>query len=399
MTDDLFPPASGQPDAATLQKGAPASSSNDALKEALRARDRAAAVVAHDLRNPIAVISQTAQLVLQGTEEPQTRLHAKRIIDVSRRACDLIDDLLDVAAIEEGKLSIEKCLIDVSRIVVGVVASQQALAARTSIVMSLDLSPDIPPLEADERRVQEVLENLIANALKFTPPGGSINVGADVHDGQVVVCVRDTGPGVAEEDVPHLFDRFWQAQKKDRRGTGLGLSICRGVVEAHGGRIWVDTEIGRGTAVFFTLPAPSRQLPETAASAANVLLVDDVPENLAALQAILERPDYRLLTARSGVEALRLALREPLSVALIDVFMPGMSGLELAVQLKTLERCRDVPILFVTASDRGQHEIRRAYDAGAADYLVKPLDPEIVKKKVAVFVNLSRRRGYSAAQR
>jgi CheY-like chemotaxis protein len=124
---------------------------------------------------------------------------------------------------------------------------------------------------------------------------------------------------------------------------------------------------------------------------ANILLVDDRPENLLALQSILERPDYRLVSADSGEKALRLALREQFAVALIDIAMPGMNGLEVASHLKELERSRDIPIIFVTAFGDDPEEIHRAYAAGGADYLVKPLDAEIVKKKVAVFVDLSRR--------
>jgi CheY-like chemotaxis protein len=124
---------------------------------------------------------------------------------------------------------------------------------------------------------------------------------------------------------------------------------------------------------------------------ANVLLVDDRSENLLALQAILERPEYRLVTAKSGQEALALVLRERFAVALVDIAMPGMTGLEVATHLKELDRSRDIPIIFVTAFGDDPEEIHRAYSAGGADYLVKPLDPEIVRKKVAVFVDLSRR--------
>jgi CheY-like chemotaxis protein len=124
----------------------------------------------------------------------------------------------------------------------------------------------------------------------------------------------------------------------------------------------------------------------------NILIVDDRPENLLSLKAILERPDYRLVTATSGEEALSLALRGTYAVAMIDIAMPGMDGFEVATHLKELERSRDVPIIFITAFGDDPHEIHRAYAAGGADYLVKPLDAEIVRKKVAVFVDLSRRR-------
>jgi CheY-like chemotaxis protein len=144
--------------------------------------------------------------------------------------------------------------------------------------------------------------------------------------------------------------------------------------------------------MFFTVPqAIQRNVATETTDIANVLLVDDRPENLLALQAILERPEYRLVTAKSGQEALTLVLRERFAVALVDIAMPDMTGLEVAMHLKELDRSRDIPIIFVTAFGDDPEEIHRAYSAGGADYLVKPLDAEIVRKKVAVFVDLSRR--------
>jgi CheY-like chemotaxis protein len=239
----------------------------------------------------------------------------------------------------------------------------------------------------------EVLENLISNAVKFTGPGGAITVSAASREDKILVCVKDTGAGIAPDQLPHIFDRFWQATKAQRRGTGLGLTICKAIVEAHGGQIWAESSPGVGTSVLFTIPAASaRPKHEGPAEVANILLVDDRPENLVALSAILDRPDYRVVTAMSGEEALRVALKERFSVALIDIAMPGMNGLEVAVHLKELERSRDIPIIFVTAFGDDPEEIHRAYSAGGADYLVKPLDAEIVRKKVAVFVELSRKR-------
>ncbi len=260
------------------------------------------------------------------------------------------------------------------------------------MIVAADVSPNLPPLLGDEERLLDVLENLIGNAVKFTSVGGSITVGASRQEREILIWVKDSGSGIAPDHLPHIFDRFWQARKKERRGIGLGLSICKAIVEAHNGRIWAESAVGVGTTVFFTVPAASPSQPRTEVSEiANILLVDDRPENLLALTAILERPDYRLVTAKSGEEALALALHERFAVALLDIAMPGMNGLEVAVHLKELERSRDISIIFVTAFGDDPEEVHRAYSAGAADYLVKPLDAEIVRKKVAVFVDLSRR--------
>ena len=264
------------------------------------------------------------------------------------------------------------------------------------MIINTDVPPARPPIDADEERVLQVLENLVGNALKFTPPGGVVTVGAARAEDPawVVFSVRDTGPGIAREHVSRVFDRFYQAQASDRRGSGLGLAICKAIVEAHGGRIWAESEPGKGATFSFTLPTAIERAEGTAAAVepASILLVDDKAENLTALAAILDRPDYRLVCATSGEEALRLALRDRFAAALIDVAMPRMNGFEVATHLKTLERSRHIPIIFITAFGEDPEEIHRAYAAGGADYLVKPLDPEIVRKKVAVFVELSRKR-------
>jgi CheY-like chemotaxis protein len=308
----------------------------------------------------------------------------------------LLQDLLDIHAIEGGRFTVSKGEIAPTALILTALESQQNLAGQTSVIINTDVAPEIPPIAADEERVLQVLENLVGNALKFTPPGGVVTVGGTraPDPGWVLLSVRDTGPGIAAEHLPRVFDRFWQAQASDRRGSGLGLAICKAIVEAHGGRIWVESQPEKGATFFFTLPAASEKEPRHAGAVepAPILLVDDRAENLTALAAILDRPDYRLVTATSGEEALRLALRERFAAALIDVAMPRMNGFEVATHMKALERSRHIPIIFITAFGEDPEEIHRAYAAGGADYLVKPLDPEIVRKKVAVFVELSRKR-------
>jgi signal transduction histidine kinase/ActR/RegA family two-component response regulator len=378
--------------AAALKKQA----AYDALQRDVRTRDDVLGVVAHDLQNPLNVISMAANMLLQRVPEQSARRPIERIVRSVQRATRLLRDLLDVRAIEEGHFAVDRRRLDPTALILSALESQQSLAADASVITATDLSPSLPTIDADEERLLEVLENLIGNAIKFTNPGGTITVGACCEGSEIKIWVADNGSGIPAPQLPHIFDRFWQAKRADRRGTGLGLTICKGIVEAHQGRNWAESSLGKGTTLSFTLPAvDAPDSRSQATNVANILLVDDRPENLMALETILERPDYRLVKADSGEKALRLALREQFAVALIDIAMPVMNGLEVATHLKELERSRDIPIIFVTAFGDDPEEIHRAYAAGGADYLVKPLDAEIVKKKVAVFVDLSRRRGPS----
>lgn len=363
----------------------------DNLARSLHTRDEILGIVAHDLRNPLNVIAAASGSLHQRLPDLLSRRPVERIMRAAQRAEHLIRDLLDVSAMESGHFSIDKRVLDTASTILSAMESQQALAASSSVILASDLSPDLPLVEADEERLLQVLENLLGNAVKFTEPGGTVTLGASPRGQELLVWVKDNGPGIAADQLPHLFDRFWQGKKGDRRGAGLGLAICRGIVEAHGGRIWAESTPGAGTTVFFTLRA-RRRVPKHDKPVASILMVDDRPENLLSLKAILEGPEYRLVTASSGEEALSLALRESFAVALIDVAMPGMDGLEVAIHMKELERSRDIPIIFITAFGDDPEEIHRAYSAGGADYLVKPLDAEIVRKKVAVFADLSRRR-------
>jgi signal transduction histidine kinase/ActR/RegA family two-component response regulator len=371
----------------------------ESLERSLRSRDEILGVVAHDLRNPLNVIAAASNSLHQRLPDLLSRRPVERIMRAAQRAEHLIRDLLDISAIERGQFSIEKRHVDATNLILAAIESQQGLAASSSVILASDLSPELPGIDADEERILEVLENLLGNAVKFTMAGGTVTVGASIKkEGELLVWVKDNGPGIPASQLPHLFDQFWQGNRADRRGAGLGLTICRAIIEAHGGRIWAESAEGRGTTVNFTLPTRTRAPKRGGTQVASILMVDDRPENLLSLSVILERPDYRLVSASSGEEALKLALRENFAVALIDIAMPGMDGLEVAVHMKELERSRDIPIIFITAFGDDPEEIHRAYAAGGADYLVKPLDAEIVRKKVAVFVDLSRRRNESTRQ-
>ncbi len=223
-------------------------------------RDEVLGIVAHDLRNPLSMILVEAQLLQR--KEPGPERRSGQSAEVIRRAANrmnhLIQDLLDVTRIEAGQLAIQQSRLSAAQVVSDVVDVHSAPAASTLIELRLAVSQEVPDVWADRDRLLQVFDNLIGNALKFTPPGGCITVGAAPRDAHVLFWVGDTGPGIAIEDQPRVFDRFWQARPATRSGAGLGLPIVKGIVEAHGGRVWVESEPGQGSTFLFTMPTSQR---------------------------------------------------------------------------------------------------------------------------------------------
>ena len=227
-----------------------------AAQKAIDARDRVMGIVAHDLRNPLAAILLQASVLRRRGSEPdrRSRQPVELIERSARRMSRLIRDLLDMASIEAGTLAVECDHVAVDHLIADSATAQKALASAASLEFRLELAKDVPEVWGDRERLHQVLENLIGNAVKFTKPGGRVTVGAAEKDSGVLFWVSDTGPGIAPEHVPHVFERFWQAHKDRRSGAGLGLPIVKGIVEAHGGRIWVQSAPGRGSTFFFTIP-------------------------------------------------------------------------------------------------------------------------------------------------
>ena len=214
--------------------------------EATQRRDQVLGVVAHDLRNPLStILMQTSAR----SQKPNEVVHR-----AATRMNRLIQDLLDVSLIEMGKLPIQHARLSGGELVVEAVETQKLLATSSSVELRLDVAEDVAEIWGEHDRLLQVFENLIGNAIKFTTAGGWITVGAASRDQEVVFWVADSGSGIAADSLPHVFDRFWQATRGDRRGAGLGLPITKGIVEAHGGRIWVESTLGRGSTFFFSIP-------------------------------------------------------------------------------------------------------------------------------------------------
>jgi signal transduction histidine kinase/DNA-binding NarL/FixJ family response regulator len=228
---------------------------HDAL-QATRARDEILGVVAHDLRNPLSTVRMAAQLLADDVA-PAHRKPLDMLLRTTDRMNQLIQDLLEVTRMESGKLALELHTEGVAPVLREAAAMLTPLADARSITFEAQLAEDLPRVPLDSARVLQVISNLVGNALKITPAGGRVRLGAQAAGAEVRISVADTGPGIPADQIPRVFGRFWQAGKSDRRGIGLGLSIARGIVEAHGGRIWVESVEGEGATFYFTLPIPS----------------------------------------------------------------------------------------------------------------------------------------------
>jgi light-regulated signal transduction histidine kinase (bacteriophytochrome) len=237
---------------------------------AVRAREDLIAVVSHDLRNPLSSILIQAELMLKpasvGSEESLHRLRmgAERIVRSASHMKALIDDLLDLAKIETGRFTLHLQSIESRVLLDEALMVASALTEAKRITLAVDLI-DLPRLEADPERIFRVLSNLLGNAVKFTPEGGTITVRAAQRGDELLIAVIDTGPGIAADHLPHVFERYWKGRPASAAGAGLGLYIAKGIVEAHGGRIWAESSAG-GARLIFTLPLTRQAATDSSAA-------------------------------------------------------------------------------------------------------------------------------------
>ncbi len=229
-----------------------------ALHRAVHMRDEVLGVVSHDLRNPVHTVSLRAGFLLDTLPEDPRRAAERKQLGIILRAAEqmdrLIRDLLDVASITSGHLPVERGPYDAVGLARAACETLQPLAHERELRFELRTPPDPLPVLADPDRVHQVLSNLVGNAIKFTPAGGLITLRLETGEREACFSVSDTGPGIAPDDITHIFDQFWQADRSGRHGAGLGLAIARGIVEAHGGQIRVASTPGAGTTFTFTIP-------------------------------------------------------------------------------------------------------------------------------------------------
>ena len=357
------------------------------LEEMERLRAEFLGMVSHELRTPLAAIKGSAATLTEAASEldPAEMLQFFRIIgEQSDHMRDLLGDLLDVARIETGELPVAPVAADVATLVDEARSRFQSGGGRNNL--RIDLSPELPLVMADGRRVIQVLSNLLSNAARHSHEASAIGVAAVREGYHVAVSVTDEGRGIAAERLPHLFRKFSRLEGEDRgrdiAGSGLGLAICKGIVEAHGGRIWAESD-GPGLGARFTFTIPVAQ--DAAIGAANLLVrssrverertrilaVDDDPQTLRHVRDALTNAGYVPVVTGDPEEALSLVEANDPHLVLLDLMLPGTDGIEL---MRGILDMADVPVIFLSAY--GQEEtIARAFENGADDYVVKPFSP------------------------
>ena len=356
------------------------------LEDQERLRAEFLAMVSHELRTPLAAVKGSVTTLLEGTgaldHAEVTQFH--RIIrDQSDQMRFLIGDLLDVARIETGTLAVTPEPSDIPTLVEE--AGSRFLGGDAKSPLHVELAGDLPMVMADRRRVVQVLGNLLSNAAGYSPEGSPITV-SGIRDGlHVAVSVADRGRGIPADLLPELFRKFSRALDRDKAsgtdGSGLGLAICKGIVEAHGGRIRAESDgPGLGARFTFTLPiaegtvaaAPAPPSPartrRSTRGRVRVLAVDDDPQALRYVRDVLTRAGYAPIVTGDPAEVPRLMAAEKPHLVLLDLVLPGSDGIEV---MNDIKRTAEVPVIFLSAY--GQDDtVARALDMGADDYLVKP---------------------------
>ena len=370
----------------------------DRALESDRLKTSFLANMSHELRTPLnAVIGLGGILANEsaGPLNPKQLAYAETIAGSGGHLLELIDDLLDLARIEAGKEELSLVAVDIYEML-----SESVDIVRpnfTNGTIQLVENPSEQPLtvEADERRLRQVVLNLLSNAVKFTPPGGQVVVEATRADGVAEITVRDTGIGIAPEDLEVIFTPFRQIEgdlSRKHGGTGLGLALSQRIVEMHGGGISVESELGTGSTFRIAIPVsseadaawlavhqpdPTDEVPLTEL-ARTVLIADDSPINLSLMVDLAEMNGLTVIRAKDGAEAVKLTRTQTPDLVLMDIQMPVMDGLEATRILKADPNTASIPILAVTALAMPE-DVDRCLEAGCDSYLAKPFTPDQFK--------------------
>lgn len=394
------------------------------LREVDKLKDEFLANTSHELRTPLYGITGLAESLIDGAtgELPEaTKANLAMLVQSGRRLTTLIDDILDFSKLKHHSLDLDLKPVDLHAVVDVVLVLSRPLVGSKQLELKNSVAAELPAVLADENRLQQILHNLVGNAVKFTE-AGEVEVAAAERDGRVVVAVRDTGVGIPEAQQERIFEAFAQADASIERefgGTGLGLAVSRRLIDLHGGSLCVESTPGEGSTFFFDLEAcresaavavppraaragafeegsnPALQLTEEAQAApasapgtsASLMVVDDEPVVRQVVSNQLTANGFRVTPAASGEEALRLLGERPVDLVILDVMMPRMSGFEVCRKLRQRHALEELPVIFLTARNQAE-DLVVGLAAGANDYLPKPVSKSELLARVKTHVAL-----------
>ena len=348
--------------------------------------------VSHELRTPLASIKGSTDLLLAGTEgelNPDQRNFLGIVKNNADRLIRLIGDILDLSKIEAGRLQLQMRLINIDDLVKEVISNIRVLAEDKDLEMEVSIPERLPRIPIDPDRIRQVLINLISNAIKYTPTG-NVRVGVADRGETLEISVKDTGIGIDPKDFDRIFEKFQPVDPSQPKGVsvGLGLSICKGIVEAHGGEIWIESEPDKGSIFTFALPKEKRRTEEelprkvsgvTGKSFKKILVVDDDLDMLKVFSSCLEKEGYEVAMACDGREAVKKAREIKPDLITLDILMPEMDGFEVLERLKDHEETKEIPVIIASIV---RDPDKKLFRFGIADYLRKPFDPELLIEHV-----------------
>jgi signal transduction histidine kinase/CheY-like chemotaxis protein len=362
------------------------------LETASRAKSDFLANMSHELRTPLNAIIGFSEVLLEQMFGPLNAKQAEYLGDIvtsGRHLLLLINDTLDLSKIEAGKMELELATFALPALLEDGVTMVRERATRHGIECRVDTGPDLDEVEADERKVKQVVFNLLSNAVKFTPDGGRVEVRARRVGHRAEVAVADTGVGIDPADQGRIFQEFQQAGHQE--GSGLGLALARSLVALHGGSLWVESEPGSGSTFIFTLPVRQTAVSETAArestlakaetarvprasnaAPATVLLIEDDPRSVELLTLYLEGGGFEVAACGDGQAGMEAARRLRPDAIVLDIMLPDFSGWDFLSLVKGDETTARIPVVIVSMLD----ERGKGLALGAADYLVKPVSRE-----------------------
>lgn len=366
----------------------------DSLRRTSEVKSRVVSNVSHEFRTPVNSIIGLARLLLARADGPLNPEQDKQIGFILRSATELsemVNDLLDLSKLEAGKIRLHAARFDLGNLFSALRGMSRPLVQRETVSLVFDELPELPMLETDEGKISQVLRNLISNALKFTATG-EVRVSARLASAGIVAFdVRDTGVGIAEEDLERVFEEFTQLEnslQKDSKGTGLGLSLSRKLAELLGGTLTLQSQLGAGSTFTLTVPVVHPEVREmnrmVARSHENdparapVLVVEDDRQTLFLYEKFLQGSGFQVVPARSIDDARAVLLRLRPAAIVLDIMLEGETSWRFLSELKTSEVTRDVPVLVVTVTDREN----KARALGADEFWMKPMDQEWLLKRL-----------------